>query len=188
MSWTPECIQPKRFQVIHYTLHILVQKLEQRNNRNKLVLTSDGAAKQMVFLLPEEEKCLSSWGGYLRVAMIGIWVLELPEPALCHDDGFTLLAISAEAAPAFIFRLFSARSSLFFEVELDDSGKMEAALIAALLSLLLFSNFDANFTEAAAVASSAEGGKSRTPSPIFLADLFSSATLFFWLYTNRTSG
>lgn len=65
---------------------------------------------------------------------------------------------------------------------------MEAALIAALLSLLLFSNFDANFTEAAAVASSAEGGKSRTPSPIFLADLFSSATLFFWLYTNRTSG
>jgi hypothetical protein len=72
MSWTPECIQPKRFQVIHYTLHILVQKLEQRNNRNKLVLTSDGAAKQMVFLLPEEEKCLSSWGGYLRVAMIGI--------------------------------------------------------------------------------------------------------------------
>jgi hypothetical protein len=51
-----------------------------------------------------------------------------------------------------------------FEAEVDDSGKMEAALMAALLSFLLFSNFDANFTEAAAAASSAEGGKRRTPS------------------------
>lgn len=106
---------------------------------------------------------------------------------LCHEDGFTLPAISAEAAPAFIFRLFNARSSLLFEAELDDSGKMEEALIAALLSFLLFSKFDANFTEAAAEASSPEGGKSRTPSPIFLADFFSSATLFFWFYINRTT-
>jgi hypothetical protein len=103
---------------------------------------------------------------------------------LCHEDGFTLPAISAVATPAFIFRLFRARSSLPFEV--DDSGKMEAAFIAALLSFLLFSNFDANFTEAAAAASSVEGGKRRTPSPIFLADFFSSAILFFWLYINPT--
>uniref|UniRef100_J3LCB9 Uncharacterized protein n=1 Tax=Oryza brachyantha TaxID=4533 RepID=J3LCB9_ORYBR len=99
-----------------------------------------------------------------------------------HDDGFTLPAISAAAPPAFIFRLFSARSSLFFEVELDDTGKMEAALIAALLSRLLLSNFDANFTEAAAVASSAEGGTSHTPRPIFLADFLSSATLLLALH------
>jgi hypothetical protein len=105
---------------------------------------------------------------------------------LCHEDGFTLPAISAVATPAFIFRLFGARSSLPFEVEVDDSGKMEAAFIAALLSFLLFSNFDANFTEAAAAASSVEGGKRRTPSPIFLADFFSSAILFFWLYINPT--
>ena len=90
--------------------------------------------------------------------------------------------------PAFILRLFSARSNLPFEAELDDSGKMEAALIAALLFFLLFSNFDANFTEAATAASSADGGKSRTPRPIFLADDFSSATLFFWLYINTRTG
>lgn len=120
----------------------------------------------------------------MRVAITGILVLELAEPALCHEDGLTLPAIRAVAAPAFMFRLFSKRSSLPFEAELDDSGKIEAALIAALLSFLLFSNFDANFTEAAVAASSAEGGKSRTPRPIFLADFFSSATLFFWLYIN----
>jgi hypothetical protein len=92
------------------------------------------------------------------------------------------------AVLAFIFLLFNARSNLPFEAELDDSGKMEAALIAALLSFLLFSNFDANFTEAAVAASSAEGAKSLTPMPIFLADFFSSATLFFWLYINTTGG
>jgi hypothetical protein len=126
--------------------------------------------------------------GYLRLAIIGTKDLALSEPALCHEDGFTLPAISRDAALAFIFRLFSARSSLPFEAELDDSGKMEEALIAALLSFLLLSNFEANFTEAAAAASAADGGKSRTPSPIFLADFFSSATLFFWLYINRTRG
>ena len=124
----------------------------------------------------------------MRAARTGIRVLELAELALCHEDGFTLPAISAVAAPAFMFRLFSTRSSLPFDAELDDSGKIEAALIAALLSFLLFSNFDANFTEAAAVASSAEGGKRRTPRPIFLADFFSSATLFFWLYIKTQTG
>jgi hypothetical protein len=125
---------------------------------------------------------------YLRLAIIGTRVLALPDPALCQDDGFTLPAISKDAALALIFRLFNAMSSLRFEAELDDSGKMEEALIAALLSSLLLSNFEANFTEAAAAASAADGGKSRTPSPIFLADFFSSATLFFWLYINRTTG
>ena len=124
----------------------------------------------------------------MRAARTGIRVLELAELALCHEDGFTLPAISVVAAPAFMFRLFSTRSSLPFEAELDDSEKIEAALIAALLSFLLFSNFDANFTEAAAVASSAEGGKSRTPRPIVLADFFSSATLFFWLYIKTQTG
>jgi hypothetical protein len=124
----------------------------------------------------------------LRLAIIGTRVRALPEPALCHEDDLTLPAISTDAALAFIFLLFSARSSFPFEAELGDSGKMEEALIAALLSFLLFSNFEANFTQAAAAASAADGGKSRTPSPIFLADFFSSATLFFWLYINRTGG
>lgn len=126
----------------------------------------------------------------MRLANIGTAVLALPEPALCrdHDDGFALPAISAEAALAFIFRLFSARSSLPFEAEPDGSGKMEEALIDALLSFRLFSKFEANLMRAAAAASSAEGGRRRTPSPIFLADFFSSATLFFWLYINRTAG
>jgi hypothetical protein len=123
---------------------------------------------------------------YFHVAKTGICDLELEELMPCHEDGLTLPAISTVATPAFIFRLFNTRSSLSFEAEVDDSGKMEAALIAALLSFLLFSNFDANFTEAAAAASSAEGGKRRTPSPIFLADFFSSTTLFFWLYINAT--
>ena len=124
----------------------------------------------------------------MRAARTGIRVLELAEPALRHEDDFTLPAIRAVAVLAFILRAFSARSNFPFEAELDDSGKMEAALIDALLSFLLFSNFDANFTEAATAASSADGGKSRTPRPIFLADDFSSATLFLWLYINTRTG
>lgn len=63
----------------------------------------------------------------------------------------------------------------------EDSGKMEEALMAALLSLKFFSNFDGNFTAAAVAVSSFDGGKRRTPSPIFLAASFSSETRFFWL-------
>ena len=93
-------------------------------------------------------------------ARTGILVLELAE--------LTQRVRGRWLHPACHSAIFSARSSLPFEAALDDSGKVEAALIAALLSFMLLQNFDANFTEAVAAGSSMpllqRGGKSRTPS------------------------
>jgi hypothetical protein len=80
-----------------------------------------------------------------------------------------------------IFLLLASNSARLEEAVLEGSAKMEEALMAALLSLRFFSNFEENFTAAAVAVSSLDGGKRRTPRPNFLAVSLSSDTRFFWL-------
>lgn len=97
-----------------------------------------------------------------------------------HADGLNPPTSKLEAEAALIFLLFDSNSNCLLEMEEPDCpGNMEEAWIIARLFFLFFSNFEENFTCAAAAASSLAAGSSRMLRPIFLEADSSSATLFF---------
>lgn len=118
---------------------------------------------------------------YLRIEATDIPFCPLTDLWLsCIDDGLTLPDNKEDAVAAFILLRFNSSSTRFFpDTELEDSGKMEEALIAARFSLLFRSNFEENLTAAAPATSSSDGGRSRIPRPSFLACSSSSATFLF---------
>lgn len=113
--------------------------------------------------------------------MIEIPFCFLEGTAPCdHADGLNPPTSKLEAAAALIFLLLDSNSNCLLEVEEPDClGNIEEAWIKARLFFLFFSNFDENFTCAAAAVSSLAAGSSLMPRPIFLDADSSSATLFF---------